>query len=122
MMLYERQAKSATTNFRSLRSLYATLNSAHQVALRGRRIPSPAHYSFAALAITSLPVRLRPGCSHKVAPETAFSGITRFLVNLCQYPHVLYYSHGHDIGQTRLKIIEQIIEITEYTSTLCGMK
>ena len=45
------QAKSATTNFSSLRSL----NSAHQVALRGRRIPSPARYSFASLAITSLP-------------------------------------------------------------------
>ena len=32
-----------------------SLNSAHQVALRGRRIPSPARYSFASLALTSLP-------------------------------------------------------------------
>ena len=51
--LYENQAKIATTNFSSLR--YASLNLPHQVALRGRRIPSPARYSFAALAITALP-------------------------------------------------------------------
>ena len=64
---YMEPSQIATTNFSSLRSLtlrYASLNLPHQVALRGRRIPSPAHYSFAALAITALPdspaLRLQP--------------------------------------------------------------
>ena len=55
--LYERQAKSRPrifVRYAHERSL-CSLNSAHQVALRGRRIPSPARYSFAALAITALP-------------------------------------------------------------------
>ena len=36
------------------------------------------------------------------------------MMNSCQFEKKIYTAHG--IGQTGLKIIEQIIEITEYAS------